>query len=452
MDAVSLFMLTVAAIFIIGIVGEILFERTGVPDVIWLILVGIVIGPVTGLAKHGVLETIAPYFGAITLVIILFDGGTEIKLTEIPQAAFRSTLLAVLSFTFSVGLTTLVVRMLSIFGLFPDSWGWLEALITATVVGGSSSVVIMPALRVAGLAPKLSNVINLESALTDILCVVATGACVRIAVTGASGVGAVALTLGRSFGIGLVVGVVTGLLLMLVLRPLRKSQHAYPIILGSLLVLYVVVNQLGGSAALAIIAAAVIVGNGPMLSKHIGLAKSARLGRGVENAHDQLAFMIKSFFFTFIGAMLAPPLSLLLVGVLVGLVLLVARVPAVYLATVASGISSPAKRLVVVCLPRGMAAGVLAMFPAQAGLHHMGDLPVVVFAAVVTTIIVFAGGFPVLRKRLVELDPSALASVPPMPHGAADASVTYGYQYPVQTKLSDHPPLGRPVDDDEGAA
>ena len=39
MDPVSLFLLTVAAIFLIGIAGEIVFERTGVPDVVWLILV-----------------------------------------------------------------------------------------------------------------------------------------------------------------------------------------------------------------------------------------------------------------------------------------------------------------------------------------------------------------------------------------------------------------------------
>lgn len=437
MDPVSLFLLTVAAIFIIGIVGEILFERTGVPDVIWLILVGIVLGPVTGLADRATLASIAPYFGAITLVVVLFDGGCELKLSELSQAAPRSSLLAILSFTLAVALVVPVVWTFSAMGILPESWGLLEALIVGAILGGSSSVVIMPALRKAGLAPRIANLVNLESALTDVLCVVATAACVKIAVQGVSSPGDVAATLGRSFGIGLAVGAVSGVALILVLRPLRKSQYAYPIILGTLLILYVVINQLGGSAALGIITVAVIVGNAALLSKTIGLAKSARLGRGVENAHDQIAFMIKSFFFTFIGAMLTPPFSLIMVGVLLGLVLLVARVPAVYASTVGAGISSPAKRLVVVCLPRGMAAGVLAMFPAQAGLKDMQDLPVVVFAAVVTTIMVFAGGFPVLRKKLVELDPSALASVPPIPEGAqADASVTYGYASPVQTQVT----------------
>lgn len=447
MDPVSVFLFTVAAIFIIGIVGEILFEKTGVPDVIWLILVGIVLGPLTGLARHGVLEAVAPYFGAITLVIVLFDGGTELKLSELSQAAARSSLLAILTFVCAVAAIAPSVWLLSAIGVLPDSWGWLEALITGAILGGSSSVVIMPALRMAGLSPRISNLVNVESALTDILCVVVTGACVNIAVQGVSDAGAIAATLGRSFGIGLGVGVVAGLLLMLVLRPLRKSQHAYPIILGVLLVLFVVINQLGGSAALGIIAAAVIVGNGPMLSKHIGLAKSARLGRGVENAHDQIAFMIKSFFFTFIGAMLEPPFSLLFVGLLLGLILLLARIPGVYAATAGSGLSSPAKRLVVVCLPRGMAAGVLAMMPAQMGLTHMSDLPVVIFAAVVTSITIFAAGFPVLRKKLVELDPSALASAPSMPVGAeADASVTYGYEAPVRTHL-ERSPQADPNDD-----
>jgi hypothetical protein len=42
-----------------------------------------------------------------------------------------------------------------------------------------------------------------------------------------------------------------------------------------------------------------------------------------------MAFIVKSFFFTFIGAMLGPPWGLMALGVVLANVLLAARVPAV---------------------------------------------------------------------------------------------------------------------------
>ena len=38
---------------------------------------------------------IAPFFGALTLVIVLFDGGVRLRLGELMSAAPRSLLLAV---------------------------------------------------------------------------------------------------------------------------------------------------------------------------------------------------------------------------------------------------------------------------------------------------------------------------------------------------------------------
>ena len=225
--------------------------------------------------------------------------------------------------------------------------------------------------------------------------------------------------LGKAFGIGLGVGTAAGLLALLALKKLKNSQHAYPLILGTLLLLYVAIEYLGGSAALGIFVVAVVVGNAPALSEAVGLAKSTRLSYGVTDAHGQITFIVKSFFFTFIGAMLGPPWGLVLVGAGLGLVLLAVRVPAVFLGTLGSGLPRPARGLVTVSLPRGMAAGVLAMLPVQAGMAGTEGLPVVVFACVIATIGIFAVGFSVFRRRLPAgvvqaAEPDAAEAVPSM--------------------------------------
>lgn len=439
MDPVSIFLLIIAAIFIIGIAGELVFEKTGVPDVAWLIVVGIVLGPITGTVTREQLMSVAPYFGALTLVIVLFDGGSELRLDELRAAAGRGSALAVAGFVASILVLAPASMLASAMGILPESWTWLHGVMLGAILGGSSSVVIMPALAKAGLAPKLTNLLNLDSALTDVLCVVVTAACIDIAVSGSADAGVAALALGKSFGIGLGMGCVAGLLSLFVLRRLKRSAYAYPLMLGGLLVLYVMVDEAGGSAALGILAVAVMAGNAPALSKVVGLAKTASLGRGVQSVHDEITFIIKSFFFTFIGAMLGPPWGLVTLGIVIGLLLLAARVPASWVATMGAGFSTPARGVVAVAMPRGMAAGVLAMLPAQSGVVGTEQLSVVVFATVFTSILIFASGFPVLKRRLARLDPASLVA-PAQPKRSADASMT------ADASTTDFP-LGAPAEE-----
>jgi cell volume regulation protein A len=251
-----------------------------------------------------------------------------------------------------------------------------------------------------------------------VFCVVVTAAAVRVAVGGAAGPGEAAMALGTSFAIGLGVGGAAGFPALLALRGLHRSEHTYPLLLGTLLVLYVLIDHLGGSAPLGILAVAVLVGNAPALSKIIGLVDTARLSKGVEQVHDQVTFIVKSFFFTFIGAMLSPPWGLIGLGAILGGVLLVARVPAVLGATLGARYTWTERGIVTAALPRGMAAGVLAMLPAQAGIEGTEQLPVVVFAAVFTTILLFAAGFPFFKRRLLSEPRTPVQRSPEAQHRA----------------------------------
>jgi cell volume regulation protein A len=162
----------------------------------------------------------------------------------------------------------------------------------------------------------------------------------------------------------------------------------------------VLIDHFGGSAAFGILTFAVILGNSGSLSLKLGLSEPAELDTSVRGFHRQMAFIIKSFFFVFIGAMLGPPWSLILLGVLVGGALFAARLPGVYLALLGSGFSARERDVVAVAMPRGMAAGVLATLPVSAGVPGTSGVPVLVFACVFTTIVVFAFGFPLARRRI----------------------------------------------------
>lgn len=420
MTGVTLFLVSIASIFLIGALGEIVFQRTNIPDVIWLILAGILIGPVAGLVSRAQLGAVAPYFAALTLVVVLFEGGSTLRLSELSRAAPRSTVLALVGFLFSATAVACLTMLAAFAGWLPETWTWLHGWLAGAILGGSSSIIIMPAMAQARVTPKVANLVNLESALTDAFCVVGTAALIEVIMSGDTSVAGPITALARSFGIGLVIGLVAGFLWLLFLRFLHSSEHAYPVTLAALLMLYVLIDRLGGSAALGILTVAVVLGNAPSLGRTIGLAQGIELDTSVRGFHRQMAFIIKSFFFVFIGTMLAPPWGFILLGVLLGAVLYAARVPAVALSLIGSDLNKDERAIATVCLPRGMAAGVLATLPATAGVPGTENLPVAVFACVFTTIVAFAVGFPLAKRRMV---PTVEVGHIPLPAGAARPSV-----------------------------
>ncbi len=400
-DSTGRYLMMIGALFVLGAGGEVIFARTQIPDVVWLILAGVTLR-VTGLIDPTVLDPILPLFSTLTLIIVLFDGGRQIVIHDLVKAAPRASAMALLSFTIAMFAVAIVVQLAALTGLLPDSWTFMHSLMVGAILGGSSSLVIMPSMALAKVEAKVSNLVGLESSLTDALCVVIAVVLMNLIRSGdASGTDAV-IELGENFGLALLIGLIAGWAWMPVLRALSGSTHAYPITLSALLFLTVTVNSVGGNAAMAVLTFSVVVGNAEALMKMVGFQlgdKPLQLDDTVVTVHTQIAFIIKSFFFTYIGLMLAPPWSLLLLGIIVGLTLFGSRIPAVMLIAREPEFDQGERKLISIALPRGMAAGVLATLPAAAGIEGAENLPSMVFAAVVTSIAIFAIGFRKVRSE-----------------------------------------------------
>ncbi len=415
MDPVGFFLLTIAGIFLVGAGGEALFRRTGIPDAIWLVLVGIVLGPITGLVPRYRLVEAAPYFAALTLVVILFDGGIRLRLEDLVDVAPRSAALALLGFltaTVAVMAASMAARQV---GWLPDTWTWSHGLVLGTILGGSSSIIIMPAMTLAGVREGVADLVRLESAFTDAFCVLGTVAVLRYLQASPGAASSPAWSVSKALAIGLVAGVAAGVVWSVVLKRLPED-HAYPITLAILLLLYVGIDQLDGSAAVGVIAFAVAVGNRGSGESTATLVPGHRSpGEAMRGVHGQVAFIVKSFFFTFIGAMLAPPWASIGLGVVLGCILLAVRWPVVRLTTLGSDLTPSERRVVAAAVPRGLAAGVLATLPAADGISGSAQIPSVVYSCVLATIVLFSIGLPLARRGAEMEEPGE--GVPSEPGG-----------------------------------
>jgi LssY C-terminus len=109
-----------------------------------------------------------------------------------------------------------------------------------------------------------------------------------------------------------------------------------------MLVVNGVTSPLAGSGAMAVLTTALLLGNAQSLVPRLIPGAYAQAFVADQNTRvmaDQMAFLIKAFFFVLIGLMFPTSPRLILVGALPVLFLLVARIPAVRLATLGLGLS-----------------------------------------------------------------------------------------------------------------
>lgn len=138
MDPVTQMILLITGLLILGTLGEAIFSRTGIPDIIWLVSAGILAGPVLDLVSADMLRPILPFFGAFALVTILSSGGLRLKVREVAGSAPRALELALSGFFFSMLAMAVFLWVCGELGYIRQH-GWLIWLMLGAILGGSSS-------------------------------------------------------------------------------------------------------------------------------------------------------------------------------------------------------------------------------------------------------------------------------------------------------------------------
>src|SRR3990172_4520681 len=87
-------LLALAGVVLVGFLGILLFERTRIPDLVWLLLLGILVGPVnvaflhlaplTELITPGRIDLLTPPLATLALIVILAgtSGAVMVSLTR----------------------------------------------------------------------------------------------------------------------------------------------------------------------------------------------------------------------------------------------------------------------------------------------------------------------------------------------------------------------------------
>jgi cell volume regulation protein A len=394
-DLVPLALIISALIIVIGFLGNYLFEKKGIPDMLFLIVLGIIVGPVLHIFNTSVIQGFAPYISALALVFILFDGGMGIGIRQVLSHSPRAALLALLGFLFSVLVVALFMVLL--FGV-PLSYG----LLFGSIYGGSSSIVVVSLAAKIKISEKGSTTLILESATTDILCIVVSLALIGVILTGHADYMSIGAEIAGKFLIGAGIGSALGILGLFLLRRISYLPFSYMLTLSIALLAYAISETLGGSGALSALLFGLMLGNETIIFKLLRRKTTVNVAvdDGLKRFESEIAFFIRTFFFMFLGIIATiSNINFVFFGIAVSFLLLFVRYGAVYLITLKSELKNERPILTFV-LTRGLAAAVLATLPAQYGLSYAPLFINFTVVIIMSTAVIATVGVIVLSRRI----------------------------------------------------
>jgi cell volume regulation protein A len=362
-----------------------LFERTKVPDVLYLILIGVVIGPVLHIVSPLDFGRVGHVFTTIALVVILFEGGLELSLDHL-RVSIRSTLLiTVISYAIAFGIV--VALAIWLMELPP-----LLSVFVAAVVAAPAPAVVIPLVRQFSLTSSAQTALTLESPLGEALGIVIALSVLESMRFESIKVGVMIGRLLASFVFAVVIGGLGGFAWSVLLHRVRQLRFAIFTTPAFLLVLFGITEFFGFSGPVSALTFGIVLANAgssefPTLREKYNLTPLQH--NETERAFfGEIVFLIKTFFFVYLGlsATLTDVNTIVIAMAITG-GLIVARMAAIRVSTAKNSTPRRDAMLMSVMVPKGTAAAVLAAIPLQLMMVGGEQIQNVIYSVVVVSIV-----------------------------------------------------------------
>jgi len=382
-------LLAASVVIILGVLGEAFFKKTGIPDILLLMVLGIIIGPVLGIIQPEAVLEIVPYFAAVALIIIMFDGGLNLHIGKVLKTAHFAIILVIVGFALSVG----IVAGLAHYGL---GWEWIDSILLGTIVGGSSSIIVFGLVQKIRISDDAKSMLSFESALTDIFAVIIAFVLFEAALSGELSLDLLGITIGKAILVGLVLGFGVGIPWMFVISKLKNAQHSYMLTIGMVFLLFFLATSFGESGALTALVFGLMLGKKTYFSR---LLKVKFPEDTIDNSlHNQVTFLVRAFFFVFVGLLASfAQLEYVIFGVVAAIGIYIGRI-IITKSVLVRGFSKLDKKVTSVMIPRGLAAAVLATFPLSMGLPNAEAYPQIIFFVIFTSVLITTIGLGGAKK------------------------------------------------------
>ena len=394
--------LLIGVIIFIGFFAMMFFEKTKIPDILILMLVGLILGSILSLDQIEFFNSVAPFVGAIAFMMILFDGGLNLNLFKVLKELSDCTIFMLTSFILSsVGV---MVVMHYWFG-----WTLLYGLLLGAVVGGTSSAIVVSTVSKISVKDSSKILLSLESAVTDALCIVVSLAVLEIIIFDNLSVRDSLNTVMGTFSIAVVVAILVSVIWIGILKRFHGKPFGYLLTLAVIFIMYSSVEFIKGNGAISVLVFGMIVGNARPIANFLQLEDSPKVDTKIKAFQKETAFFVRTFFFVYIGIIFhlnSFGRTVILISLVVLSILFLGRFISVKLITLKNKSLVCDTTILTTMFPRGLAAAVLASVPLNRGIEIAGFSQIVFLVIILTNITATIGAFMHERQRACEAEES----------------------------------------------
>jgi Na+:H+ antiporter len=385
--SISLLFALLGGLITLAFVANQLFKRTRVPDVIVLMVTGLVLGPLLGLVSGSQFQPVTHALGTLAVILILFEGGLDLELQSILRHFPGSLLLSFLAYVFSLAAITLVMR-------WSMNIPMTAALIVGAVLGCTSSSITLPVLQQIEASTPARVTMILDASLSDTFAILTVGILLDLG----HGNGPIAT---RFVGQLLFVAFISFLLAVVVavgwsylLPKVSDRRFRNPLTLAVVLLLYAAAEHVGVSGLITVFFFGIFLANirrseFNVIKNSLGLefADEAHHTQ-VLTFHAELSFLVRTFFFVLLGAVVEFRELLRYLPQVLGVLgaVILARALAVRASSWSwKDLHATERELVLWIMPRGLITVVLALQVIHARGDTFAFLPAVAFATILAT-------------------------------------------------------------------
>ena len=362
-----------AALLVLAVIANRLSKLTRVPDIIVLLLIGITLGPILHWVNPDGFKSVITILGTLALILILFEGGLELRLRDALRYLPAGLLLVVLSFGLSFGLIALISHALL-------HLQWLDCFLLGAALGCTSGTIVIPALQQIDTPDSVKTTLTIEASLGEIIAVLVVGSLLNLS-GDQSVIAGVATNFSHHLLISVLLGVGIGAAWSRLWPLIANLPYGNILNLGVVLGVYSVGDFFHGSGLLTVLIFGVTLANLPR-TPHM-----TRQGARMLAFHAEFSFLVRSFFFVLLGIVaefISRDYIIPIVGIIAALTL--ARYAAVWGSRwVVHGATREETELLFWMLPRGLVTAVLALEIVAERGQVFSFLPAMAFTVVLVT-------------------------------------------------------------------
>jgi len=395
MADVTTLLLGISFILFFGFFAEFVFKKTGVPDILFLLLLGFVIGPhVLKYVQPESLAPFAPLFTTFALLFLIFDGAFNIDLASFAKGLGKSLGITLFNFSLSAAIVA-AIMLLFRFDL-------LMSLLTGFILGGVSSAFVIPIIKQLNLKGETYLILTLESALTDVFCIVFALTTIEIIKVQAFSLKVLGTTLASLFAVAGLIGIISGIFWIIIVIKFFRHHRSYMMTIAYVIAVYVLTEFLNGNGAIAVLFLGLVLRNSRQLTLILQGIKNEKEGeeapvipsgaRGFtvtsaeeEFFYSQISFFLKTFFFVYIGILInLSDKKALFIGILISVVLVFARNASNVLTRAFNEFE---RKLMASMFARGLAAATIAQIVVLNGFENGPIIASITYIVIGFTII-----------------------------------------------------------------